>query len=225
MHQTRVCRADGTAEGKDVGDIMAKRLKMEIPDFWTKNEDGKALPSQRVVNLVNDFMNLTLYEAADFSDLLKVCTPPKSYYHSYKHTTLTCACRTYSSTRAAQNPEYHTHINTSCFCFFDSEYFSTLPPTQTKMRASSDFHHNQMITQYDAGRLGFIYGMGGASAPGGGQAAAPAAAAAPAEPAAPVEKATYELKLEKFDEAKKVHLIKEVRTFTKLGLKEVSVTL
>jgi large subunit ribosomal protein L7/L12 len=51
--------------------------------------------------------------------------------------------------------------------------------------------------------------------------AAPAAAAAPAEEAAPVvEKTSFTVKLDKFDAASKIKLIKEVRAITGLGLKE-----
>lgn len=57
------------------------------------------------------------------------------------------------------------------------------------------------------------------AAPAGG---APAAAAgAPAEEAAPAaEKTHFTIKLEKFDAASKIKLIKEVRAYTGLGLKE-----
>ena len=46
-------------------------------------------------------------------------------------------------------------------------------------------------------------------------------AAAAAEPAAPVaEKTEFNIKLEGFDAASKIKVIKEVRSFTDLGLKE-----
>ena len=46
-------------------------------------------------------------------------------------------------------------------------------------------------------------------------------AAAPAEAAAPVEEKTeFNIKLEGFDAASKIKVIKEVRAFTDLGLKE-----
>jgi len=144
------------------GDRLAKRLKMHIPEFWTKNEDGEPLPSKKVIDLVEQFMGMTMFEAADFSDLLKA-----------------------------------------------------------KMRASDDFHHQQLISQYDARRLGFIYGLsgqaGGGGAPAGG---APAQAAAEEVKPEVVAKTHFELKLESYDAAKKVHVIKEVRAITKLGLKE-----
>eukprot|EP00962_Isochrysis_galbana_P053727 scaffold25258_cov101-Isochrysis_galbana.AAC.1 len=51
--------------------------------------------------------------------------------------------------------------------------------------------------------------------------AAPAAAAAPAEEAPPVvEKTHFTVKLDKYDAASKIKLIKEVRAITGLGLKE-----
>ena len=60
-----------------------------------------------------------------------------------------------------------------------------------------------------------------APAAGAGAGAAPAAAAAPAEEAAaPAEKTHFAIKLEKFDAASKIKLIKEVRAYTGLGLKE-----
>ncbi|KAJ9177378.1 hypothetical protein P3X46_012603 [Hevea brasiliensis] len=48
--------------------------------------------------------------------------------------------------------------------------------------------------------------------------AAPGSAMAEGKPAA--EKTAYNIKLEKFDAAAKIKIIKEVRTFTDLGLKE-----
>ena len=60
-----------------------------------------------------------------------------------------------------------------------------------------------------------------APAGGGGGGGAPAAAAAPAEEAAaPAEKTHFVIKLEKFDAGTKIKLIKEVRAYTGLGLKE-----
>jgi len=62
--------------------------------------------------------------------------------------------------------------------------------------------------------------------PGGGVAVAPAAgggaAAAPAEeaPAPAAEKTHFTIKLDKFDTGSKIKLIKEVRAYTGLGLKE-----
>ena len=54
---------------------------------------------------------------------------------------------------------------------------------------------------------------------GGGGGPAPAAAAAEEEEAAP-EKLIFTIKLAKFDAASKIKLIKEVRAYTGLGLKE-----
>lgn len=64
-------------------------------------------------------------------------------------------------------------------------------------------------------------GMGGG---GGGSAAAAPAAAAAAAPAAPAvaEKTTFDLKLDGFEAADKIKVIKLVREITGLGLKEVS---
>jgi len=58
--------------------------------------------------------------------------------------------------------------------------------------------------------------MGGGAAPGAE--AAGGAAAAPAE--TPAEKTHFTVKLEKFDASTKIKLIKEVRAYTGLGLKE-----
>lgn len=55
--------------------------------------------------------------------------------------------------------------------------------------------------------------MSGPSSPG------PAADSGSAETKA-AEKTAYDIKLEKFDAAAKIKIIKEVRTFTDLGLKE-----
>lgn len=56
---------------------------------------------------------------------------------------------------------------------------------------------------------------------GFGAGAGPAAAAAPAEEAAPVEeKTSFDLKLDGFDAAAKIKVIKEVRAIAELGLKE-----
>ena len=68
-------------------------------------------------------------------------------------------------------------------------------------------------------------GMPGAGYPMGAAPAAPAApaagAAAPAEAAAPAqEKTDFELKLESFNAADKLKVIKEIRAITGLGLKE-----
>ena len=59
-------------------------------------------------------------------------------------------------------------------------------------------------------------------APAGGGGAAPAAAAAApaAEEAPAAEKTHFTIKLEKFDASSKIKLIKEVRAYTGLGLKE-----
>ncbi len=65
--------------------------------------------------------------------------------------------------------------------------------------------------------------LGGTAGGGGGAAAAEAPTAAAAAPV--VEKDAFDLKLSGFDAAGKIKLIKEVRTITGLGLKEVSLSL
>ena len=71
-------------------------------------------------------------------------------------------------------------------------------------------------------KLGPFMGMMGGGA--GGQ-AAPQAAAPAAEPEKPkeeakVEKSHYDIELTKFDAAKKINIIKEIRGLLGLGLKE-----
>ncbi|CAN0927736.1 50S ribosomal protein L7/L12 [Linum grandiflorum] len=48
----------------------------------------------------------------------------------------------------------------------------------------------------------------------------PAAAGSAAADAKPAEKTAFNIKLEKYDAAAKIKIIKEVRSFTDLGLKE-----
>ena len=50
--------------------------------------------------------------------------------------------------------------------------------------------------------------------------AAPGSASGDLKTAAAAEKTAFDIKLEKFDAAAKIKVIKEVRTFTDLGLKE-----
>lgn len=63
-------------------------------------------------------------------------------------------------------------------------------------------------------------GMGGGAAPAQQAPAGGAAEAAPAAAEAPKEKTHYDVELQAFDAASKIKLVKEVREFTKLGLKE-----
>lgn len=64
------------------------------------------------------------------------------------------------------------------------------------------------------GMGGMMPGMGMPGAAGGGAAGAPVA-----EEKKP-EKTSFDVKLEKFEAASKIKIIKEVRAFTALGLKE-----
>ena len=71
-------------------------------------------------------------------------------------------------------------------------------------------------------KLGLPEGMGMmpmGMMPGMQMGGAPGAAALPAQEAK-VEKTSFDVKLEKFDAGSKIKIIKEVRTFTDLGLKE-----
>lgn len=70
--------------------------------------------------------------------------------------------------------------------------------------------HGHNFSHIDAMRTG-----------GGGPAAGGAAAAAPAAAAPVAEKTSFDLKLGAVDAKAKIKIIKEVRTITGLGLKEV----
>lgn len=70
------------------------------------------------------------------------------------------------------------------------------------------FRHKMGLNRYGPA-------LSGPSSPG-----AAATGSAPAEAKAAVEKTVFDVKLEKFDASAKIKIIKEVRTFTDLGLKE-----
>ncbi|KAI3959596.1 hypothetical protein MKW92_033043 [Papaver armeniacum] len=74
------------------------------------------------------------------------------------------------------------------------------------------FRHKLGLNKYGPAISGLNASGGGG---GGGSGSTAAAAAAEA-----VEKVAFDLKLEKFDAASKIKIIKEVRSFTDLGLKE-----
>ena len=68
-----------------------------------------------------------------------------------------------------------------------------------------------------------MFGGGGPRVATAGSAGAPAAAAEVAKPAEPAKpKESWDLKLVSFDAASKIKIIKEIRTITALGLKEVN---
>lgn len=102
------------------------------------------------------------------------------------------------------------------------------PPTSPKVAALVDeiaslsLLEAAELTEALKTRLGITSAMmapaAGGGGGGGGGAAAPAEAAEEAAPAA--EKTHFTIKLEKFDAASKIKLIKEVRAYTGLGLKE-----
>ncbi|OVA09388.1 Ribosomal protein L7/L12 [Macleaya cordata] len=71
------------------------------------------------------------------------------------------------------------------------------------------FRYKLGLNNYGPAISGLDSASGGAA--GGGSAAADSK---------PVEKTAFDIKLEKFDAAAKIKIIKEVRTFTDLGLKE-----
>ena len=68
--------------------------------------------------------------------------------------------------------------------------------------------------------MGSMGGGGGGAAPAGEA----AAEAAPAEEEAPKEKTHFDIELSKFDPAKKIKVIKEIRAMFGLGLKEAKET-
>jgi len=76
------------------------------------------------------------------------------------------------------------------------------------------------LTEALKDRLGITSAMMMPAGGGGGGGAAAAAAAPEEEAPAPAEKTHFTIKLESFDAASKIKLIKEVRALTGLGLKE-----
>lgn len=76
------------------------------------------------------------------------------------------------------------------------------------------------VLQKRLGLSGMPLGGGFAAAGGAAPAAAAPEAAAPPPPAAVAEKTEFDVKLESFDAANKIKIIKEVRAATGLGLKE-----
>lgn len=101
------------------------------------------------------------------------------------------------------------------------------PPSEKIQRIADEISTLSLLEVVDLStllkkKLGLPAGMGmmpmgmmppGMGMPGG---AAPNAAAEEKKP----EKTSFDVKLEKFDAASKIKIIKEVRTFTALGLKE-----
>ncbi|KAI3894162.1 hypothetical protein MKX03_003719 [Papaver bracteatum] len=73
------------------------------------------------------------------------------------------------------------------------------------------FRHKLGLNKYGPAISGLNASAGGGGGAGSGSTAAAAEA---------VEKVAFDLKLEKFDAASKIKIIKEVRSFTDLGLKE-----
>lgn len=101
------------------------------------------------------------------------------------------------------------------------------PPSEKVQRIADEISTLSMVEAVDLStllkkKLGLPAGMGmmpmGMMPPGMGMPGSSGAAAA-AEEKKP-EKTSFDVKLEKFDAASKIKIIKEVRTFTALGLKE-----
>lgn len=101
------------------------------------------------------------------------------------------------------------------------------PPSEKIQRIANEISTLSLLEVVDLStllkkKLGLPSGMGMGMmmAPGagmaGGAAGAPAAAVEEKQP----EKTAFDVKLEKFEATSKIKIIKEVRTFTALGLKE-----
>lgn len=102
------------------------------------------------------------------------------------------------------------------------------PPSEKIQRIADEISTLSLLEVVDLStllkkKLGLPAGMGmmpmGMMPPGMGMPGAGGAAPAAAEEKKP-EKTSFDVKLEKFDAASKIKIIKEVRTFTALGLKE-----
>jgi len=90
-----------------------------------------------------------------------------------------------------------------------ADRIAALPPEEIKQIAPALlFRLNQEPPQAISGQ-GFSFGAQGGSGAGAGKAEEKKA-----------EKTVFDVKLEKFDAAAKIKIIKEIRTFTDLGLKE-----
>ncbi|KAG0608933.1 hypothetical protein M758_8G144500 [Ceratodon purpureus] len=108
----------------------------------------------------------------------------------------------------------------------DDESEARTPPSEKVQRLAEDISTLTLLEVSDLTtllrqKLGLPAGMG--MMPMGmmpGMQMGGAAGAAPAAEEAKVEKTSFDVKLEKFDAAAKIKIIKEVRTFTALGLKE-----
>eukprot|EP00298_Acanthocystis_sp_HF-20_P007474 c17061_g2_i1.p1 GENE.c17061_g2_i1~~c17061_g2_i1.p1 ORF type:complete len:225 (+),score=87.38 c17061_g2_i1:25-699(+) len=139
---------------------LVDRIKIVVPEFWTKNEDGKPLPTKRVVNMVDRILGLNMYEYADFLDHLK-----------------------------------------------------------TELRKTPNEDLRSLVTEYDTARLSALSNTGKVqqAAQAGGQGEAKAEEK---QPAKVEEKTSWDIKLESYEDSKKIHIIKEIRAITKLGLKE-----
>ncbi|KAK4747278.1 hypothetical protein SAY87_026315 [Trapa incisa] len=95
--------------------------------------------------------------------------------------------------------------------------------TQKLERIADELLSLTKLERYDYSIL-FRLKMGlnqyGPTVAGVGSPGAAAGQGADGKPAAAVEKTAFDIKLEKFDAASKIKVIKEVRAFTELGLKE-----
>lgn len=103
------------------------------------------------------------------------------------------------------------------------------PPSEKIQRIADEISTLSLLEVVDLStllkkKLGLPAGMGmmpmGMMPPGMGMPGAAGAGGAPAAEEKKPEKTSFDVKLEKFDAAAKIKIIKEVRTFTALGLKE-----
>ncbi|XP_031272958.1 uncharacterized protein LOC116131444 [Pistacia vera] len=106
-----------------------------------------------------------------------------------------------------------------------SRSLSTTTETRTQKleRIADELLDLTKLERYDYSIL-FRHKMGlnryGPALSGPSSAGAAAAGSGPPEAKAAAEKTVFDVKLEKFDASAKIKIIKEVRTFTDLGLKE-----
>lgn len=110
----------------------------------------------------------------------------------------------------------------------DDDSEARTPPSEKVQKLAEDISTLTLLEVSDLTsllrqKLGLPAGMGmmpmGGMMPGM-QMGGGGAAGAPAAEEAKVEKTSFDVKLEKFDAGSKIKIIKEVRTFTALGLKE-----
>ncbi|KAI5074008.1 hypothetical protein GOP47_0012021 [Adiantum capillus-veneris] len=166
------------------------------------------------------------------SQTLPSCTPPYAelsvFFKNLHTTTHKKGAATKLKEVAVDNSDY---IDTPKPADYNPSSFdpqeSRSPPADKIIRIVDEIAHLTMIEAADlAHLLKKKLGLPDSAMPyyGGGMGAGTATAQGAQSPAAQEEKApektNFDVKLEKFDAASKIKIIKEVRTFTTLGLKE-----